>query len=48
MRNKAGHAGERRRESEAVVSCENAAGGMFPHPAKTVSQGNSIGSVIGI
>ena len=34
--NKERHACERRRVGEAAVSCENAAGGLFPHPAKSI------------
>ena len=32
--NKERHVCERRRVGEAAVSCENAAGGLFPHPAR--------------
>ena len=32
--NKARHGCERRRDSEAAVSCENKAGGLFQHPAR--------------
>jgi hypothetical protein len=32
--NKARHVCERRRESEAAVSCENAAGDVFEHPER--------------
>ena len=34
--NEARHVCERRRDSEAAVSCENETGGRFQHPARHV------------